>query len=33
MIGSEVIEELTKIDFERGRTPLRALLLGESRMT
>lgn len=32
MIGAEVVEELTAIDFERGRIPLRALLLGLSRI-
>lgn len=32
MIGGEVIEELTGIDFKRGRAPLRALLLGRSRI-
>lgn len=33
MIGGEVVEELTAIDFERGRIPLRALLLGLSRIS
>ena len=28
-----MVEELTAIDFERGRIPLRALLLGLSRIS